>query len=141
MQNYKKWIILGAIVLVVVILAIASVSVISPTQRGVKVTLGKAGDTVLQPGLNFKAPFIQSIRKYDLSPKQLELNFSMGQDAAVTSDMQSVACQLVVYWAYAENGILDIVNGYSDSTIKNLVKDTITTSSRPFLRLFWSTSC
>lgn len=122
-KTFKK-LTIGAIVFVVlIVLAFASLTVISPTQRGVKVTLGKAGDTVIQPGLVMKTPFIQSVKKYDLSPKQLEMKFSMGQDAAVTSDMQSVACEMVVYWTYDESKILDIVNGYSDSTIKSLVKD------------------
>lgn len=85
--------------------------------------MGKAGDTVLNPGIQIKAPFFQTVRKYDLSPKALNMTFSMGQDAAVTSDMQSVACELVAYWTYDETRILDIVNGYADATIKSLVRD------------------
>lgn len=119
----KKLITIGIIAVLAIVIIVTSFSVISPTQRGVKVTLGKAGDTVIQPGLTLKMPFIQSIKKFSLSPQQLEMNFSMGQDAAVTSDMQSVACQLVVYWTYDEARILDIVNSYTDSAIKNLVKD------------------
>ena len=116
--------IIGAVALVVlVVLIFSSFTVLNPTERGVKVTMGKAGDTVLNPGVQFKAPFFQSVRKYDLSPKALNMTFSMGQDAAVTSDMQSVACELVAYWTYDETRILDIVNGYADATIKSLVRD------------------
>jgi len=121
-KTFKR-LIIGAVVLaVVVILAIASLTVITPTQRGVKITLGKAGDTVLQPGLVLKTPFVQSVKKYDLSPKTLKMNFSMGQDAAVTSDMQSVACEMMVYWTYDEAKLLEVVNGYTDSSIKSLVE-------------------
>lgn len=119
----KNLIIAGVITLVVIILIFSSFSVLNPTERGVKVTMGKAGDTVLNPGVQIKAPFFQTIRKYDLSPKALNMTFSMGQDAAVTSDMQSVACELVAYWTYDETRILDIVNGYADATIKSLVRD------------------
>lgn len=119
----KKLIIGVVIVVVTAVLVFSSFTVLNPTERGVKVTMGKAGDTVLNPGVQFKAPFFQSVRKYDLSPKALNMTFSMGQDAAVTSDMQSVACELVAYWTYDETRILDIVNGYADSTIKSLVKD------------------
>ena len=119
----KKLIIGVVIVVVAAVLIFSSFTVLNPTERGVKVTMGKAGDTVLNPGVQFKAPFFQSVRKYDLSPKALNMTFSMGQDAAVTSDMQSVACELVAYWTYDESRILDIVNGYQDSTIKSLVKD------------------
>lgn len=122
-KTFRSLIIGAVVVAVLIVLAFASFTVISPTQRGVKITMGKAGDTVLQPGMTVKAPFFQSVKKYDLSPKQLEMSFTMGQDAAVTLDMQSVACNMVVYWTYDEARILDIVNGYTDSSIKNLVKD------------------
>ena len=116
--------IIGAVALIlVVVVVISSFTVLNPTERGVKVTMGKAGDTVLNPGIQFKAPFFQTVRRYDLSPKALNMTFSMGQDAAVTSDMQSVACELVAYWTYDETRIIDIVTGYADATIKSLVRD------------------
>ena len=122
-RTLRNLIIGAVIVVLVIVLGFSSFTVISPTERGVKVTMGKAGDTVLNPGMQIKAPFFQTVRKYDLSPKALNMTFSMGQDAAVTSDMQSVACELVAYWTYDETRILDIVNGYADATIKSLVKD------------------
>ena len=118
----KKIIIIGIVVLFAIVLAFMSFTVVSPTQRGVKVTFGKAGDNVLNPGLVMKAPFFQSVKKYDMSPKSFQIKFSIGQDAAVTSDMQSVACELNVYWTYQEDRIIDIVNGYSDSSLKSLVQ-------------------
>lgn len=122
----NRTIIIGIVaVLAVALVLVATVRVISPTERGVKVTFGKAGDSVLQPGLVVKAPFIQKVKKYDMSPKQLNVDVTMGADAAVTQDMQSVAVSGVVYWTYDESRILDIINGYSDSTIKTLVKDNV----------------
>lgn len=122
-KTLRKLIIGGVTLAVLLVLVFSSFTVLNPTERGVKVTMGKAGDTVLNPGVQIKAPFFQTIRKYDLSPKALNMTFSMGQDAAVTSDMQSVACELVAYWTYDETRILDIVNGYADATIKSLVRD------------------
>ncbi|MBQ7508172.1 MAG: hypothetical protein IJT52_02460 [Spirochaetales bacterium] len=120
----RKHIILIIVAVLAVFTIATMISIVTPTQRGVRITLGKAGESVVSPGLTLKAPFfIQKIKKYDLSPKQLEMEFSMGSDAAVTSDMQSVACTLVVYWTYEESRILEIVNGYTDSAIKSLVKD------------------
>lgn len=108
--------------IVTIILLFSCFTVVSPTERGVLVTMGKAGDRVITPGLVGKLSFFQTVRKYDLSPKGFKLTFSIGQDAAVTSDMQSVACELNVFWMYQEDRILDIVNGYSDSSLKTLVQ-------------------
>lgn len=121
-KKIKKWVIVGVSILIAIILLITSLTIVTPTQRGVKITLGKAGDTIIQPGLTMKIPLIQTVKKYDLSPKVIELSFSIKEDAAVTQDMQSVACDLSVYWIYDENKILDIINGYSDSSIKSLLK-------------------
>ena len=121
-KKIVKYAVLALCAVLAVIVIFSSFSVISPTERGVKVTMGKAGDTVLDPGLVMKMPFFQKVKKYDLSPKGFQITFSIGQDAAVTSDMQSVACVLNVYWTYEENRILEIVNGYSDESLKSLVQ-------------------
>ena len=87
---------------IALVLVVSSFTIISPTQRGIMITLGKSGDTVLTPGLNVHVPLVQRVAKYDLTPKSIDLNFTPGQDAAVTLDMQSVACSLSVYWTYDE---------------------------------------
>ena len=68
--NLKKWIIAGVAALLLLLIGVNSCSVIGPTERGIKVTLGVASENVLQPGLTIKAPFFQKVQKYDLTPIQ-----------------------------------------------------------------------
>ena len=66
----KKWIIAGVVSVILIIIAFNAFSVVGPTERGVKVTLGVASEEVLSPGLKVVIPFAQKIRKYDLTPIQ-----------------------------------------------------------------------
>ena len=109
-------------VVIALVLIANCFTIISPTQRDIMITLGKSGDTVLTPGLNIHLPLIQRVAKYDLTPKNIDLNFTPGQDAAVTLDMQSVACNMSVYWTYDESRLIDSVTRYSTSSIKSLIE-------------------
>ena len=117
-----KFIVSIVCVVLALVLVVSSFTIISPTQRGIMITLGKSGDTVITPGLNVHIPLIQRVAKYDLAPKNIDLNFTPGQDAAVTLDMQSVACSMSVYWTYDESRLIDAVTRYSSASIKSLIE-------------------
>lgn len=108
----KKGIISIVIALLVLAVGVKSYSTVGSTERGVKVTFGKPGTEVLQPGLHFRAPFVQSIQKYDLTPVEYEKSFSVGQDGAISKDLQTVGVTFTLYWKYDENKIPDVIRNY-----------------------------
>lgn len=111
-KKLMKLIIACVVGLLVLITCINSCSTVDSTERGVMVTLGKPGTGVLEPGLHFKAPFVQSIQKYDLTPIEYEKSFSVGQDGAISKDLQTVGVTFTLYWKYDENKIPDVVRNY-----------------------------
>lgn len=58
-KKLVKLIIAGVVGLLILITCINSCSVVGPTERGIKVTLGVASEDILQPGLTIKAPFFK----------------------------------------------------------------------------------
>ena len=133
-KKLMKLIIACAVGLLVLITCINSCSTVGSTERGVMVTLGKPGTDVLQPGLHFKAPFVQSIQKYDLTPIEYEKSFSVGQDGAISKDLQTVGVTFTLYWKYDENKIPDVVRNYKtkdsiyqpiSTAVKSALKDEI----------------
>ena len=88
--NFK---LIACIICVVIALVLVAncFTIISPTQRGIMITLGKSGGTFLTPGLKSHLPLIQRVAKYDLAPKNIDLSFTPGQDAAVALDMHAVS--------------------------------------------------
>lgn len=103
--------------------------VVGPSERGVKVTLGKASDEVLGPGFYFKLPFFTEVREFELQPKTYEVKFSVDENGAVTKDMQTVGATVSVRYFYDETRIIDIVKRYAnDAIIESAMRDNIKAS-------------
>lgn len=129
-ENFiKKLVTVGAIVFAMLIVGINSCSVIDPNERGIDVTLGQMQDIIIQPGLHWKAPFVTHTRKFKLEPKTYEVTFSVGNDGAITKDMQTVGATVAVRYVYDESRLKDIVTLYANgSVIESAMKDNVKAS-------------
>lgn len=83
----------GVIIVLVVLLVVAfnSFTIVPGGSTGVVVTLGEINDTVLQEGLHFKIPFVQQIHKIDNKIQVINVDA-----AAVSRDMQAVSSTISV---------------------------------------------
>lgn len=128
-KKLVKLIIAGVVGLLVIITCINSCSIIDPNERGIDVKLGKMQDVVIQPGLHWKAPFITHTRKFKLEPKVYEVTFSVGNDGAITKDMQTVGATVAVRYVYDEKRLKDIVTLYANgSVIESAMRDNVKAS-------------
>ncbi|MBQ9213631.1 MAG: hypothetical protein IJ150_06805 [Bacteroidales bacterium] len=126
----------GKTVLIIVVLIALfivfsnSYTVIEPDERGVAVQLGEiTSNEPIQPGFHWKTPFLTSIETFSIVPKTYEVTFSVGEDGAITKDMQTLGATVVVRYNYDENRIIEIVRKYRNSTIiENAMKDCIKAS-------------
>lgn len=120
----------GAVILVIaVVVLVNSCTVVSPNERGVRVTLGQVEGDIIQPGMTFHAPFITKIRKFRLEPKTYEVSFTCGNDGAITKDMQTVGSTVAVRYIYDEKRIMDIVTRYqNDQIIQGAMRDNVKAS-------------
>lgn len=117
-KKIKRIVISAVIAILALILICNSFSIVGTTERGIRVTLGKADTTVLSPGLYFKVPFAEKIHKYSLSPINYGIQFSIGSDSAVTNDMQSVGLSADVFWIYDESKLYEVITKYTESSLK-----------------------
>ncbi len=88
MKNQKGNVILGIIIGVVVfiiILLFASITTVPTGYVGVKTRFGQVQNDTIQEGLNFKAPFIESIVKIDCRTQKIEY-----QMEASSKDLQKI---------------------------------------------------
>lgn len=120
------------LIILVAVLAIIAISLcfttVGPTERGVMVTFGKAGDKVLDPGLHFTVPVAQHIKKYSLAPVNYEIDFTIGSDGAVTKDMQTVGLSANVFWKYDEDKLIEAVTLYTESSLQSAIEKTMLAS-------------
>lgn len=87
----KKVIITVLIIIAIIVLALGSVTIVPPGHTGVVVTLGRVDENVLQEGLHFKIPFVQSVVMIDNRITKLEVDTE-----AFSSDLQTVDTRLAI---------------------------------------------
>lgn len=89
-KKYAKYAVSGILALTVFF---GSFSTVGPGQRGVMVTLGKTGSTVLGEGPHVKLPFISEIRTMSV-----RLQKSQDKSEAATKDLQRVTATVALNW-------------------------------------------
>lgn len=118
----KKLIVAGVSLLLVLFLVLNSCSTVKSTERAVSVMFGKVQeDKDIHAGLNFKIPFIESIKKYSIEPNQLNMVIEPSINGALTRDNQTVGTTLKIVWKYDENKIVEIAKNYSEKKLENIV--------------------
>jgi membrane protease subunit HflC len=91
MRNPTPWL-LGA--LAVLLLALSSVFVVSEAQTAIVLNLGKIVRTNLQPGLHFKLPLVEEVRKFD---RRL-LSLDDAAERYLTAEKKDVEVDFFVKW-------------------------------------------
>lgn len=125
-----KRVVLAIVCVVLLILGLFSYDIIEPDERGVSVTLGEIScDEPLEPGIVTHLPFVTKIERFSVVPMTYEVTFSVGDDGAITKDMQTVGSTVVVRYNYDEKRILEIVKKYRKSSIiEDAMRDCIKAS-------------
>lgn len=90
-KKYIKWIVIGVIVLLALIILFNSFKSIPTGFVGVKTQFGKVQNDVLQEGLNGKIPFIEKIVLIDCRTKKSEVTAESS-----SKDMQTVKVTIAV---------------------------------------------
>lgn len=83
-----KWCVIGVAALII---ACNAFTIIPAGHTGVVMTLGKVSENVMQEGLNFKIPFVQSVEKMSNKIQVYEVDAS-----AVSKDLQTVSSKIAV---------------------------------------------
>jgi len=87
-----KFLITG-IVAIAALAIINPVTCVGPSERGIRVTLGKAHDDILHPGVHFRAPFLDKIETYSISPQTYDLFIPIDQRGAISKDNQLLGAE------------------------------------------------
>ena len=90
----KKWLILIGVVLVVLIIGGSPFFIVDVTQTAIVVQLGKPVRTVIEPGLQFKIPFIQNVIHFD---KRL-LDYDTTSQDVITQDKKTLLLDNFAKW-------------------------------------------
>lgn len=115
---------IGLLIIIVTILVAASVYIVKQWEKAAIIRFGKIVN-IVEPGLNFRAPFLDTIRRVDMRTQTIDLK---GQ-SAITKDNISVGIDAVVFMK-VENpekiitqiiNYRDAVSKYAQTAIRNIV--------------------
>lgn len=90
----KKWLIIIGIVLLVLIIGGSPLFIVDVTETAIVVQLGKPVRTVIEPGLQFKVPFIQNVVHFD---KRL-LDYDATSQDVITQDKKTLLIDNFAKW-------------------------------------------
>ena len=90
----KKWLIIIGVVFLVLIIGGSPLFIVDVTQTAIVVQLGKPVRTVIEPGLQFKLPFIQNVIHFD---KRL-LDYDATSQDVITQDKKTLLIDNFAKW-------------------------------------------
>lgn len=90
----KKWLIIIGIALIVLVIGGSPFFIVDVTQTAIVVQLGKPVRTVIEPGLQFKVPFVQNVIYFD---KRL-LDYDATSQDVITQDKKTLLIDNFAKW-------------------------------------------
>lgn len=84
-ETLAKYIKLGVLVVIVLVLLFTTVYKVNAGYRGVLLTFGKPSENIAQEGINFKIPIVQTVKKYEVRTQKIET-----QADSASLDLQDV---------------------------------------------------
>ncbi|HEX4268914.1 MAG TPA: prohibitin family protein [Steroidobacteraceae bacterium] len=92
-RPFRPALVAGVIILIVLLVIGGAFVQIGPGQRGVLMTFGAVHDGVLDPGLHFKLPFVQSVARMDV-----QVQNSQAAETSASLDLQNVSTTVATNW-------------------------------------------
>jgi regulator of protease activity HflC (stomatin/prohibitin superfamily) len=129
MNSNTKIIILIAAIVAIFALALGSFTCVEPTEVGVVKTTGSISGTIPRGnGYTFKFPFIQSITTIPLDQQKDDFTYEVGDDGAITKDMQTVGVSTSIIYVFNEDEAENFVRNYTRSSLESFFKSNMKAS-------------
>ena len=125
-MNKKTYIIIGSII-AIIILFFGSISTVPTGHVGIKTRFGAVQNDVIMEGLNFKLPFIESIKKMDCRTQKVDIE---GESAS--KDLQTVAAYIAVNYKVNQEKAFELYKtvgmSYEEIIIKPATQESMKTT-------------
>lgn len=122
-KNLFKLIGGGLLALILLIVVFGSFTVVEPNETAVVKNFGKIDRIIPRnSGVCGKLPFFESVVCIKLTPQQMNMQFSVGDDGAITRDMQTIGMQVAIVYNFKsdEASVRNYVENYTSSSLEDL---------------------
>ena len=115
-QTLARWLGIGLLVFVAVLMAANGTYVVQPGYRGVEVTLGRVSDQFKAEGFGFKMPLITTIH-----PVSIRQQTARETAECYSSDLQQILVALRVLYRIPEGAVVRLFRDYEGEPFPQLV--------------------
>jgi modulator of FtsH protease HflC len=91
---FQNKMVLGAVAFLVLMLLSTTIFTVRQTETAIKLQLGKVIRSDYEPGLHFKIPFIQNVRKFDIRIQSVDSN----PEQFLTSEQKNLIVDSYIKW-------------------------------------------
>ncbi len=116
LKQKGKYVKLGLIAFVLMVIIMGGTFVIPPGHRGVLVTMGKVSPIFAPEGLGFKLPFVTTV-----IPISVRQQTTVAKSECYSSDLQQITVELRVLYRIPENMIVKMFRDYYGDPFDSLV--------------------
>lgn len=112
---------IGSLVVLVLLVIINPLVKVDATNRGLIFTWGALNKTVLEPGIHWRTPIMQSVKEVTIQPIQLDHRVEVGDDGAITKDNQTIGADLTVFYKYDLSRLPEMWEQYGTDKIESII--------------------
>jgi regulator of protease activity HflC (stomatin/prohibitin superfamily) len=130
-MNSGKFIGVGILGFLFIMLFMGSYATVPPGHRGISVTLGKVSPQALGEGFTFKKPFIETIVKYPI----MQIT-QKGKAASFSSDLQTIHVDYAIMYKTPEAKVVEIYQQYAGDPYAALIEPRLQEAIKQVTALF-----
>ena len=134
--NYKTIIkIVVSVILLFVILLNLPFITIKSTERWILYRFWAVNDNVLWEWLHFILPFVDSVKRINIVPLQLDIDVPVWGQWAITRDNQTIWSDITVFYRYKSTELVNIAKNYWYDVLQSKIRKDVNES---FKQVIWS---
>ena len=130
-EDPRRVVVLTIVILVVVVTLFGCLHAVPAGYRGVLLTFGRVEDRILQEGLNFKMPFIQSVVRMNVQIQKAE-----SSESTASKDLQEVSTTVAVNYRIDPKKVNEIYRKlrkeYAERVIKPNIEESLKAATATF---------
>ena len=124
-KNVKRIIGWSISCIVAIVLIYCSVYTVKSTERGILSTFGKMSESVIDPGLHMKIPFVQTIKKVNVQQKKED-----GKESSYTKDVQTTGVEYTVNYDLVKENVSILMKEIGNDYHNKLVVPAVRTAMK-----------
>ena len=121
-----KWAV-AALVLLLIFAILKPYEIVDSGNKGLVFRMGELQNEVMEPGLNWKTPLVESVEEITIRPIQVDYEIKVDSNGAITKDNQTVGASVNIFYKYKDNELVRMWNEIGKDTMEGIVVKTVQT--------------